>query len=83
VDGRRRRRVLLGAILALLLAYTAFAAASHALKDQGRVRGDQGRTYMSAVRWPQHGQAAFVLGNGRPAASTDEQPVPIASFWRR
>jgi D-alanyl-D-alanine carboxypeptidase (penicillin-binding protein 5/6) len=80
LDGRRRRRVLLGAVLALLLAYTAFAAARHPLEDQGRVRGDQGRTYVSAVRWPQRGQAALVLGNGRPAASPDEQAVPIASL---
>ena len=35
---------------------------------------------MSAVRWPQQGQAALVLGNGRPAASPHEQPVPIASL---
>jgi hypothetical protein len=69
----RRRRVLLGAVLALLLAATAFAAAGHALNDKGR-------TYLSAVRWPQQGQAALVLGNGRPAASPHEQPVAIASL---
>ncbi|HEY1522359.1 MAG TPA: serine hydrolase [Solirubrobacteraceae bacterium] len=34
---------------------------------------------MSAVSWPLQGQAALVLGNGRPAASPDQQPVPIAS----
>jgi D-alanyl-D-alanine carboxypeptidase (penicillin-binding protein 5/6) len=32
------------------------------------------------VGWPQQGQAAFVLGDGRPAASPHEQPVPIASL---
>jgi D-alanyl-D-alanine carboxypeptidase (penicillin-binding protein 5/6) len=69
----RRRRVLLGAVLALLLAATAFAAAGHALNDKGR-------TYLSAVRWPQQGQPALVLGNGRPAASPHEQPVAIASL---
>ena len=72
--------MLLGAVLALLLAHTAFAAAGHLLSDNGRVLNDQGRTYLSAVRWPQQGQAAFVLGNGRPAASPHEQPVPIASL---
>jgi D-alanyl-D-alanine carboxypeptidase (penicillin-binding protein 5/6) len=35
---------------------------------------------MSAVTWPLQGQAALVLGNGRPAASPDQQPVPIASL---
>jgi D-alanyl-D-alanine carboxypeptidase (penicillin-binding protein 5/6) len=32
-----------------------------------------------AVSWPQQGQGALVLGNGRPAVSPNEQPVPIAS----
>jgi D-alanyl-D-alanine carboxypeptidase (penicillin-binding protein 5/6) len=32
------------------------------------------------VSWPVQGQAALVLGNGRPAASPHEQPVPIASL---
>jgi D-alanyl-D-alanine carboxypeptidase (penicillin-binding protein 5/6) len=34
----------------------------------------------ASVRWPQQGQAALVLGNGRPAASPDQQPAPIASL---
>ncbi len=71
--GRRRRRLLLGAVLALLLAHTAFAAAHHLLNDQGRA-------YVSAVRWPAQGQGALVLGSGRPAASPHEQPAPIASL---
>jgi D-alanyl-D-alanine carboxypeptidase (penicillin-binding protein 5/6) len=33
-----------------------------------------------SVRWPQQGQAAFVLGDGRPAASPHERAVPIASL---
>ena len=41
---------------------------------------DQGSDDPSPVRWPQSGQAALVLGSGRPAASPDEQPVPIASL---
>jgi D-alanyl-D-alanine carboxypeptidase (penicillin-binding protein 5/6) len=75
IYGRRRRRGLLGALLVLLLAYTAFAAARHALNDNGR-RLDNG----SSVSWPHHGQAALVLGNGRPAASPHQPPAPIASL---
>ena len=41
---------------------------------------DTHRAYGSAVQWPQQGQAALVLANGRPAASPDEQRVPIASL---
>jgi serine-type D-Ala-D-Ala carboxypeptidase (penicillin-binding protein 5/6) len=77
---RRRRRALLGAILALLLAATAFAAAGQLLNGNTYPLNDKGRTYVSAVRWPQQGQAALVLGNGRLAASPHEQPAPIASL---
>jgi serine-type D-Ala-D-Ala carboxypeptidase (penicillin-binding protein 5/6) len=35
---------------------------------------------VSPGRWPGRGQAALVLGNGRPAASPHEQPAPIASL---
>lgn len=70
---RRRRRALLGTVLALLLAATALAAPRHLL-------GDRHRTYLSSDGWPRRGQGAYVLGNGRPAASPDEQPVPIASL---
>ena len=69
----RRRRVALGAVLALFVAYAAFANAGHPATDNGR-------TDLSAVSWPQQGQAALVLGKGRPAASPNEQPVPIASL---
>ena len=61
------------ACLALLLAATAFAAARH-------LPNDTGRTYVSAAGWPRRGQAAFVVGNGRPAVSPHEQPVAIASL---
>jgi D-alanyl-D-alanine carboxypeptidase (penicillin-binding protein 5/6) len=71
--GPRRRRVLLGAVLALLLAATAFAAASHPLTNRDR-------TYLSPDGWPRRGQAAYVLGNSRPAVSPHQQPVPIASL---
>jgi serine-type D-Ala-D-Ala carboxypeptidase (penicillin-binding protein 5/6) len=44
------------------------------------VLNDARRADLSAVRWPQQGQAAFVLGDGRPTASPHEQPVAIASL---
>jgi serine-type D-Ala-D-Ala carboxypeptidase (penicillin-binding protein 5/6) len=69
----RRRRVLLGAVLALLLAFAAFAVAHHPLNDKDR-------TYLSTDGWPRRGQGAYVLGNGGPAVSPHEQPVPIASL---
>jgi D-alanyl-D-alanine carboxypeptidase (penicillin-binding protein 5/6) len=82
----RRRRVLLGGVLALLLAYaTAFPVARNLLNDKPPAQRQgtharQGRTHLPAVGWPQQGQGALVLGNGRPAASPHEQPVPIASL---
>ena len=72
--GRHRRRVPIGAILAIVvvLVAAAFVAASHLLNDKDR-------TYLSTDGWPQNGQGAYVLGDGRPAVSPHEQPVPIAS----
>jgi D-alanyl-D-alanine carboxypeptidase (penicillin-binding protein 5/6) len=64
---------MLGAVLALLLAATAFAAARHRPNDKGSIS-------VSGVGWPPHGQAAIVLDDGRPGASPHEQPVPIASL---
>ena len=60
------------ACLALLLAATAFAAVRHLPSKE--------QTYLSPVRWPRPGQAALVVGNGRPAVSPHAQPVPIASL---
>jgi len=71
--GRRRRRVLLGAVLALFLAVTAFAAA-------GQLLNDRDRSYLSTHGWPPRGQGAYVLDNGQPAVSPHERPVPIASL---
>jgi serine-type D-Ala-D-Ala carboxypeptidase (penicillin-binding protein 5/6) len=82
----RRRRLLLGAVLVLILTAAAFAAPRHLLGDKGQSLHGRGRilndggTYVSPVSWPQQGQAAFVLGNARPAASPHQQPVPIASL---
>jgi D-alanyl-D-alanine carboxypeptidase (penicillin-binding protein 5/6) len=79
----RRRRLLLGVVLVLLLAHTAgrlLNDAGHGRMPTADTRNDPRRTDVSAVSWPQQGQAALVLGNGRPAASPGEQPVPIASL---
>ena len=82
----RRRRVL-GVVLALCLVAAASATVGQLLNDKGRVLNVEGRvlndnhrTYASPVSWPQQGQAAFVLGNGRAAASPHEQSAPIASL---
>jgi D-alanyl-D-alanine carboxypeptidase (penicillin-binding protein 5/6) len=75
----RRRRALLGAVLALTLTLPAFEAVRHLVPgNAGTLTED--RAYGSSVRWPAQGQAALVLGNGRPAASPREQPAPIASL---
>src|SRR5205807_1115135 len=60
-------------------AATALAAARRPLTGNGRTLNED-RGYPSPVNWPQHGQAALVLGSGRPAASPHEQPAPIASL---
>jgi serine-type D-Ala-D-Ala carboxypeptidase (penicillin-binding protein 5/6) len=72
VAGRRRRRVLLGVTLVMLVAATGLAADRHHLVDANR-------TYLSTDGWPRLGQGAYVIGNGLPAVSPHERPVPIAS----
>jgi D-alanyl-D-alanine carboxypeptidase (penicillin-binding protein 5/6) len=79
----RRRRLLLGIVLVLLLAHTA----GRLLNETGRVAVPTGRldensrrTDLSAISWPRQGQAALMLGNGRPAASPNQQSAPIASL---
>ncbi|HEU4977623.1 MAG TPA: hypothetical protein VFT42_01880 [Solirubrobacteraceae bacterium] len=67
-----RRRALLVALLTLVAA-TAFAA-PHRLRN-----GDAHRSYLSSDGWPRHGQGAYVLGDGGPAVSPHQRPVPIAS----
>jgi D-alanyl-D-alanine carboxypeptidase (penicillin-binding protein 5/6) len=71
---------MVGVVLALLLAHAAFAAARHPLNDKNRMLDGTGRTSLSVVGWPPRGQAALVLGSGRPAASPHQQPVAIASL---
>jgi hypothetical protein len=73
--GRRRRRVLLGALLTLFLAVTAYAAPRHLLDDTDR-------TYLSTDAWPRRGQGAYVLGNGRPAATAGRRRARTSSRSR-
>jgi len=81
VYGRRRRGAVVGAALVLLLAHAAFAGSSRSRSAPARHGlNDKDRADLSSVRWPLRGQAALVLGDGRPAASPHEQPVPIASL---
>ena len=79
----RRRRLLLGVALILLLAHLAggiLNGTGHGRITTARTRIDDRRNFASAVSWPQQGQAALVLGNSRPAASPGERPVAIASL---
>ncbi|HEY1565582.1 MAG TPA: hypothetical protein VGF68_01145 [Solirubrobacteraceae bacterium] len=71
--------MLLSAVFALLVAHPAFAAVRHLLNDTARVLNED-RVDQSPVAWPRRGEAALVLGDGRPAASPHEPPVPIASL---
>ena len=83
IYGRRRRRALLGVALVLLLAATALAAPRHLPghdENLGSLFDGQDRSYLSTDGWPLRGQGAYVIGNGRPAVSPHEQPVPIASL---
>ena len=72
--------MLVGAVVGLFLAHVAFAGARHPLRGTAPSPGGMGATHGPAVVWPQRGQAALVRGDGRPAASPHEQPVPIASL---
>jgi D-alanyl-D-alanine carboxypeptidase (penicillin-binding protein 5/6) len=80
---RRRRRTLLGAALLVLLAALALAAPRRLFtsdENLGSLLNGQDRSYLSTDGWPPRGQGAYLLGNGRPAVSPHEQPVPIASL---
>lgn len=78
----RRRRLLSGVVLALLLGYSA----GQLLNDTGHVRvpaatrTDHLHPYMPAISWPLRGQAALVLGDGLPAASPNQQPVDHTTY---
>jgi D-alanyl-D-alanine carboxypeptidase (penicillin-binding protein 5/6) len=69
---RRRRRLALVLVLALLAAATVWTTRY--------LRDDKHRDYLATDGWPNVGQGAYQLGDRRPAASADQQPVPIASL---
>ncbi|WP_051939970.1 D-alanyl-D-alanine carboxypeptidase family protein [Phaeacidiphilus oryzae] len=71
---RRRHRRLLGAVLALLLIAGALVGAGHVLGGKGGSAAP-----LSSDGWPRSGQGAYAIDGGRPAASPDQRPVPIAS----
>jgi D-alanyl-D-alanine carboxypeptidase (penicillin-binding protein 5/6) len=86
----RRRRGALGAVLALVIIATAFAAPGHLLggedrsypvshEDRGSPSHGHDRSPLSTHGWPLRGQGAYVLDGGRPVVSPHQQPVPIAS----
>jgi serine-type D-Ala-D-Ala carboxypeptidase (penicillin-binding protein 5/6) len=66
------------ACVALVLAQTALATVHHLLEGPDPTL--EMSTSLSPVGWPQQGQAAIAVGNGRPAANPHQQPVPIASL---
>jgi D-alanyl-D-alanine carboxypeptidase (penicillin-binding protein 5/6) len=73
LHARRRRRAPYAAALVVAIAATV-AAGVHYLRD------DKDRAYLSTKGWPVRGQGAYQLGDQTPAASPDQQPVPIASL---
>jgi D-alanyl-D-alanine carboxypeptidase (penicillin-binding protein 5/6) len=77
---RRRRRALLGTVLAVLLV-AVFAAPRHLLggSDGSSVLDSKDHPYLSTAGWPLSGQGAYVLDNGRAAASPHQRSIPIAS----
>jgi D-alanyl-D-alanine carboxypeptidase (penicillin-binding protein 5/6) len=84
---RRRRPRLLGALLALIMLALPVFAALHYLGGDGRTLAErargterEARAALAPQAWPERGQAAIVIGDGRPAVSPDEQPAPIASL---
>jgi D-alanyl-D-alanine carboxypeptidase (penicillin-binding protein 5/6) len=89
--GQPARRARLVAVLAVLTV-TASAAAGHLLGSDGdrgsrpdrslgsSVLDGRDRSHRSTHGWPRTGQGAYVIGDGRPAVSPHQQPVPIASL---
>jgi serine-type D-Ala-D-Ala carboxypeptidase (penicillin-binding protein 5/6) len=76
---RRRRRpgLLPGGVLVLVAVLTAALTVALVVRT---LDADSRRGYLSTDGWPARGQGAYQLGGGRPAASPDQQPVPIASL---
>jgi serine-type D-Ala-D-Ala carboxypeptidase (penicillin-binding protein 5/6) len=83
----RTRPRALGVLLVLVLLATPLAAAwqllgsgDDTLAGQGREAGGAPLTRLPGSAWPAQGQAAIVLGDGRPAVSPHQEPAPIASL---
>ena len=72
----RRRRWMLAGVIGCVVLVALTAAAVFALRAHG---SDSRHAYLSTDGWPATGQGAYRLGDGQPAASPDEHPVPIAS----
>jgi D-alanyl-D-alanine carboxypeptidase (penicillin-binding protein 5/6) len=78
-----RRHALLGAVgvlAVLLLAHAAFTRTADSPNVERGTLNEKSLTHPLQISWPQRGQAAFALGDGRPASSPHEQPAPIASL---
>jgi D-alanyl-D-alanine carboxypeptidase (penicillin-binding protein 5/6) len=79
---------LVGAIVALVVVAAPFALAHQLLSGTGGVSGGSaghrphgiGGTDLATGEWPSQGQAAIVIGGGRPKVSLGEEPAPIASL---
>jgi D-alanyl-D-alanine carboxypeptidase (penicillin-binding protein 5/6) len=69
---RRRRRIAFVLVLLVLAAATVWTTRY--------LRDDKHRDYLATDGWPSVGQGAYQLGHDTPAASADQQPVPIASL---
>jgi D-alanyl-D-alanine carboxypeptidase (penicillin-binding protein 5/6) len=74
---RRRGRRLIVSVVGCVVVLVLATAAAVALRTRD---ADSRRTYLSTNGWPATGQGAYQLGSAQPAASPDEQPVPIASL---
>lgn len=79
--GRRRALVAIVVVMvALFIAAGARVAASRVLASIPPIGSPTRSTsYTSTGGWPAQGQGAYVLGDGVPAVSPNEKPVPIAS----
>lgn len=88
----RRRRALLGVAIAVIAAHAMFGFVNQLFNGEPRAasrarvpsqrRAHSSSRALSRVSWPEQGQAALVIGNGRPAASPNQQAVPIASVTK-
>ena len=72
--GLRRAGRLSAGVAALLVSAALATVLVRVAHDDSR------RDYLAASGWPEHGQAAYVLGFAAPHASPAERAVPIASL---